>query len=205
MDLGDLPLDVRGAMERGMQVEAVIGLQDINPSFTAAALAAAQTVRVIVTPLGIAGTVAEKMLLPAGSKAESYDAMLLDFAQQWRSGWSFDDIGEQGYRSQFPDPAESVLVASGQQHAHGAGRHAGAQCLRAVGRAEYGGRRANPLDRDVGNCAPHDNKLLNNAEYVRGRGAVGVRGDACAHGRRRLGNIGQARSPSEASPNRGAR
>ena len=59
--------------------------------------------RVIVTPLGIAGTVAEKMLLPAGSKAESYDAMLLDFAQQWRSGWTSDDIGEQGNRYQFPD------------------------------------------------------------------------------------------------------
>ena len=98
-----------------MQVEAVIGLQDINPSFTAAA----QTVRVIVTPLGIAGIVAEKMLLPAGSKAESYDAMLLDFAQQWHSGWTSDDIGEQGYRYQFPDRrAEGVLLASGQQHAH---------------------------------------------------------------------------------------
>ena len=99
MELGDLPSDVRGAMERSMQVEAVMGLQDINPSFTSAA----QTVRIIATPLGMGGTVAEKMLLPAGSKAEVYDSMLLEFAQQWRSGWKFDASGEQDYRFHFPD------------------------------------------------------------------------------------------------------
>ena len=99
VELGDLPSDVRGAMERSMQVEAVMGLQDINPSFTSAA----QTVRIIATPLGMGGTVAEKMLLPAGSKAEVYDSMLLEFAQQWRSGWKFDASGEHDYRFHFPD------------------------------------------------------------------------------------------------------
>ena len=47
VNLVGVPTDVRGALQRTMEVESLIGLHDINPNFTAAA----RLVRVVSTPL----------------------------------------------------------------------------------------------------------------------------------------------------------
>ena len=101
-----VPTDTRGALQRSMEVEALIGLHDINPSFQPAA----RQVRVVSTPLGIPGSAAENCLLSAGSKPEDIDKMLIDFNAKWRSGWSADAAGQAGYLRQFPDGINSFTL-----------------------------------------------------------------------------------------------
>ena len=101
-----VPQDVQTALKRTMEVESLIGLHDINPSFAPAS----RMVRVVSTPLGIPGSAAENLLLPAGSKPEDFDKMLMEFAAKWRSGWAADASGQAGYLRQFPDGIKSFTL-----------------------------------------------------------------------------------------------
>ena len=106
VNLAELPTDVRGAFERNVQVEAVAGLLDISPGF----VSAASTVRIICTPLNVAGTEAQRFVLPAGASPVAYDTMLMQFAEVWRACWNSDAAGEAGYKYWFPDSLKAFSL-----------------------------------------------------------------------------------------------
>ena len=106
VDLTGLAPDVRDGLMRGMEVESIIGLNDISPGFTPAA----QTVRIICTPLGVPGSAAGPLLLQAGAKAEDFDKMLMDFQRHWRDRWDQDQAGADGYKFTFPDGLKAFTL-----------------------------------------------------------------------------------------------